>query len=135
MMEKIININIFFKIYLALLQEKTKKGVIKMTKKEIENVASDEIQRQITDGILIKNYDEGVIEFTEKQLEQTLEEFAENGWDSEEQKIIKECFESYEFEEEEPEFFEFKTEGGGVDWYESGYTINTHFEMKKVGGK
>lgn len=50
-----------------------------MTKKEIENVVSDEIQRQITDGILVKNYDEKVIEFTDKQLEQTLEEFAENG--------------------------------------------------------
>ena len=79
MIEKLININIFFKIYLALLQEKIKKGVIKMTKKEIENVVSDEIQRQITDGILVKNYDEKVIEFTDKQLEQTLEEFAENG--------------------------------------------------------
>ena len=103
--------------------------------KEIKDIVSDEIQRQIADGILVKNYDEGVVEFTDKQLEQTLEEFAENGWDSEEQKVIKDCFESYEFEEEEPEFFEFKTEGGGVDWYESGYTINTHFEMKKVGGK
>ena len=102
--------------------------------KEIKNIVSDEIQRQISNGTLIKNYDEGTIEFTDEQLEKTLEEFAENGWDSE-QKLIKECFESYEFEEEEPEFFEFETEGGGVDWYESGYTINAHFKMKKVGGK
>ena len=103
--------------------------------KEIKDVVSDEIQRQISNGTLIKNYDEDTIEFTDEQLEKTLEEFAENGWDSEEQKVIKDCFESYEFEEEEPEFFEFKTEGGGVDWYESGYTINTRFEMKKVEGK
>ena len=102
---------------------------------EIKDIVSDEIQRQIADGTFVKNYDEGTIEFTDEQLEETLQEFAENGWDSEEQKVIKECFESYEFEEEEPEFFEFKTEGGGVDWYESGYIINTHFEMKKVGGK
>ena len=102
---------------------------------EIKDIVSDEIQRQISNGALIKNYDEGTIEFTDEQLEETLQEFAENGWDSEEQKVIKECFESYEFEEKEPEFFEFKTEGGGVDWYESGYTINTHFEMKKVGSK
>ena len=104
-------------------------------RKEIENVVSDEIQRKISNGTFVKNYDEGTIEFTDEQLEQTLEEFAENGWDSEEQKVIKECFESYEFEEEEPEFFEFKTEGGGVDWYESGDTINTHFKMKKGGSK
>ena len=102
---------------------------------KIKDIVSDEIQRQIANNTLIKNYDEGVIEFTDEQLEQTLQEFAENGWDSEEQKVIKECFEGYEFEEEEPEFFEFKTEGGGVDWYESRYTINTRFEMKKVGGK
>ena len=106
-----------------------------MTEEEIKDVVSDEIQRQISNGTFVKNYNEGVIEFTDEQLEETLQELSENGWDSEEQKVIKDCFESYEFEEEEPEFFEFKTEGGGVDWYESGYTINTHFEMKKVGGK
>ena len=106
-----------------------------MTKKEIENVVSDEIQRQISNGTLIKNCDEGTIEFSDEQLEQTLQEFAENGWDSEEQKVIKDCFESYEFEEEEPVFVNYRTEGGGIDWYETGETETLYFEMKKVGGK
>ena len=104
-------------------------------RKEIKDVVSDEIQRQISNGTLIKNYDEGTIEFTDEQLEQTLQEFAENGWDSEEIEIVKKCFKSYEFEEEEPEFFEFKTEDGGVDWYETGETKINYFEMKRVGGK
>ena len=103
--------------------------------KEIKDIVSDEIQRQILNGTFVKNYDEGTIEFTDEQLEQTLEEFAENGWDSEEQKVIKDCFKSYEFEEEEPEFFEFETEGGGIDWYDTGETRINYFEMKKVGGK
>lgn len=106
-----------------------------MTKKEIKDVVSDEIQRQIADGILVKNYEEGVIEFTEKQLEQTLEEFAENGWDLEEQKVIKDCFENYSFEEEEPVFVNYRTEGGGIDWYDTGETRINYFKMKKVGGK
>ena len=72
--------------------------MIKMIElKEIKDVVSDEIQRQIADGTLIKNYEEGTIEFTDEQLEQTLEEFAENGWDSEEQKVIKDAFENYNF--------------------------------------
>ena len=45
--------------------------------KEIKDIVSDEIQRQITDGILVKNYDEGVIEFTDEQLEETLQELSE----------------------------------------------------------
>lgn len=52
--------------------------------KEIKDIVSDEIQRQISNGTFVKNYDEGVIEFTDEQLEETLQEFAENGWDSEE---------------------------------------------------
>ena len=104
-------------------------------RKEIENVVSDEIQRQITDGILVKNYDKGVIEFTDEQLEQTLEEFAENGWDSEEQKVIKECFKNYSFEEEEEVSVPYKDCNGGIDWYETGETETLYFEMKKVGGK
>ena len=104
-------------------------------RKEIENVVSDEIQRQIANGTLAKNYDEGVIEFTEKQLEQTLEEFAKNGWDPEEQKVIKECFESYEFEEEEEVSAPYKDCNGGIDWYDTGETRINYFEMKKVGGK
>ena len=104
-------------------------------RKEIENVVSDEIQRQIANGTLAKNYDEGVIEFTEKQLEQTLEEFAENGWDSEEQKVIKECFENYNFEEEEEVSVPYKDCNDGIDWYETGETETLYFGMKKVGGK
>lgn len=103
--------------------------------KEIKDVVSDEIQRQITDGILVKNYDKGVIEFTDEQLEQTLEEFAENGWDSEEQKVIKECFKNYSFEEEEEVSVPYKDCNGGIDWYDTGETRINYFEMKKVGGK
>ena len=106
-----------------------------MTEEEIKDVVSDEIQRQITDGILVKNYDKGVIEFTDEQLEETLQEFAENGWDSEEQKVIKECFKNYSFEEEEEVSVPYKDCNGGIDWYDTGETIINYFEMKKVGGK
>ena len=106
-----------------------------MTKKEIKDVVSDEIQRQISNGTLIKNYDEGVIEFTEKQLEQTLEEFAENGWDSEEIEVVKDAFENYNFEEEEEVSAPYKDCNDGIDWYETGETETLYFEMKKVGGK
>ena len=101
--------------------------------KEIKDIVSDEIQRQITDGILVKNYDEGVTEFTEKQLEQTLEEFAENGWDSEEIEVVKDAFENYNFEEEDS--VPYKDCNGGIDWYDTGETRINYFEMKKVGGK
>ena len=103
--------------------------------KEIKNVVSDEIQRQITDGILVKNYDEGVIEFTDEQLEETLQEFAENGWDSEEIEVVKDAFENYNFEEEEEISVPYKDCNGGIDWYGTGETRINYFEMKKVGGK
>lgn len=106
-----------------------------MTKKEIKDVVSGEIQRQISNGTLIKNYDERVIEFTEKQLEQTLEEFAENGWDSEEIEVVKDAFENYNFQEEEEVSAPYKDCNGGIDWYETGETRINYFEMKKVGGK
>lgn len=104
-------------------------------RKEIENVVSDEIQRQISNGTLIKNYDERVIEFTEKQLEQTLEEFAENGWDSEEIEVVKDAFENYNFQEEEEVSATYKDCNGGIDWYETGETKINYFEMKRIGGK
>ena len=103
--------------------------------KEIKEIVSDEIQRQISNGALIKNYDEGTIEFTEKQLEQTLEEFAENGWDSEEIEAVKDSFENYNFEEEEEVSVPYKDCNGGIDWYDTGETRINYFEMKKVGGK
>ena len=103
--------------------------------KEIKDIVSDEIQRQITDGILVKNYDEGVIEFTDEQLEETLQELSENGWDSEEQKVIKECFKNYSFEEEEEVSVPYKDCNSGIDWYDTGETRINYFEMKKVGGK
>ena len=103
--------------------------------KEIENVVSDEIQRKISNGTFVKNYDEGVIEFTDKQLEQTLEEFAENGWDSEEIEVVKDAFENYNFEEEEEVSTSYKDCNGGIDWYDTGETRINYFEMKKVGGK
>ena len=106
-----------------------------MTEEEIKDVVSDEIQRQIADGTLVKNYDKGVIEFTEKQLEQTLEEFAENGWDSEEIEVVKDAFENYNFEEEEEVSVTYKDCNGGIDWYDTGETRINYFEMKKVGSK
>ena len=106
-----------------------------MTKKEIKDIVSDEIQRQITDGILVKNYDEGVIEFTDEQLEETLQEFSENGWDSKEIEVVKDAFENYNFEEEEEVSVTYKDCNGGIDWYDTGETRINYFEMKKVGGK
>ena len=103
--------------------------------KEIKDIVSDEIQRKISNGTFVKNYDEGVIEFTEKQLEQTLEEFAENGWDSEEIEVVKGTFENYNFEEEEEVSVPYKDCNGGIDWYDTGETRINYFEIKKVGGK
>lgn len=103
--------------------------------KEIKDIVSDEIQRKISNGTFVKNYDEGVIEFTKKQLEQTLEEFAENGWDSEEIEVVKDAFENYNFEEEEEVSVPYKDCNGGIDWYDTGETRINYFEMKKVGGK
>lgn len=48
-----------------------------MTEEEIKDVVSDEIQRQISNGTFVKNYNEGVIEFTDEQLEETLQELSE----------------------------------------------------------
>ena len=45
--------------------------------KEIKDIVSDEIQRQISNGTFVKNYNEGVIEFTDEQLEETLQELSE----------------------------------------------------------
>jgi len=50
---------------------------MKMTEEEIKDVVSDEIQRQISNGTFVKNYNEGVIEFTDEQLEETLQELSE----------------------------------------------------------
>ena len=105
-----------------------------MTEEEIKDIVSDEIQRKISNGTFVKNYDEGVIEFTEKQLEQTLEEFAENGWDSEEIEVVKDAFENYNFEEEEEVSVTYKDCNGGIDWYDTGETRINYFKMK-VGGK
>lgn len=102
---------------------------------EIKDVVSDEIQRQISNGTLIKNYDEGTIEFTDEQLEETLQEFAENGWDSEEIEVVKNSFENYSFEEEEEVSVLYKDCNGGIDWYETGETRINYFEMKRIGGK
>ena len=103
--------------------------------KEIKDIVSDEIQRQIADGILVKNYDEGVIEFTDEQLEETLQEFAENGWDSEEVKFVKDAFENYNFEEEEEVSVPYKDCNGGIDWYDTGETRINYFEMKRIEGR
>ncbi|AMD94557.1 hypothetical protein [Leptotrichia sp. oral taxon 847] len=103
--------------------------------KEIKDIVSDEIQRQISNGTLVKNYDEGIIEFTDEQLEQTLEEFAENGWDSEEIEVVKEAFENYNFEEEEEISISYKDCNGGIDWYDTGETRINYFEMKRIEGR
>ena len=103
--------------------------------KEIKDIVSDEIQRQITDGILAKNYDEGTIEFTDEQLEETLQEFAENGWDSEEIEVVKDAFENYNFEEEEKISVPYKDCNGGIDWYDTGETRINYFEMKRIEGR
>ena len=103
--------------------------------KEIKDIVSDEIQRQIVDGTFVKNYDEGTIEFTDEQLEETLQEFSENGWDSEEIEVVKDAFENYNFEEEEEVSVTYKDCNGGIDWYDTGETRINYFEMKKVGGK
>ena len=95
-------------------------------RKEIENVVSDEIQRQISNG---------TIEFTDEQLEQTLEEFAENGWDSEEIEVVKDAFENYNFEEEEEVSVPYKDCNGGIDWYDTGKTRINYFEMKRIEGR
>ena len=71
-----------------------------------------------------KNYE---VEYTEKQLDKELELIKEDGYSEEEIEYFKKCVENFS-EEREEEIYDsipYEEEGGGIDWYEEKYRVET----------
>ena len=71
-----------------------------------------------------KNYE---VEYTEKQLDKELELIKEDGYSEEEIEYFKKCVENFS-EEREEEIYDsipYEEEGGGIDWYEENYRVET----------
>ena len=91
-------------------------------KKEIKYIAHDwltENDFQVND-----NYE---IEYSEEQLNNFLVELKEDGYSEEEIEYFKKCVETFS-EEREEEIYDsipYEEEGGGIDWYEENYKVET----------
>ena len=71
-----------------------------------------------------ENYE---VEYTEKQLDKELELIKEDGYSEEEIEYFKKCVENFS-EEREEEIYDsipYEEEGGGIDWYEENYRVET----------
>lgn len=91
-------------------------------KKEMEYIAHDwlnESEFQVND-----NYE---IEYKESELNNFLKELEEDGYSGEEIEYFKKCVETFS-EEREEEIYDsipYEEEGGGIDWYEENYKVET----------
>ena len=77
-----------------------------------------------------KNYE---VEYTEKQLDKELELIKEDGYSEEEIEYFKKCVENFS-EEREEEIYDsipYEEEGGGIDWYEENYRVETETLISK----
>lgn len=71
-----------------------------------------------------ENYE---VEYTQEQLDKELELIKEDGYSEEEIEYFKKCVENFS-EEREEEIYDsipYEEEGGGIDWYEENYRVET----------
>lgn len=71
-----------------------------------------------------ENYE---VEYTQEQLDKELELIKEDGYSEEEIEYFKKCVENFS-EEREEEIYDSipcEEEGGGIDWYEENYRVET----------
>lgn len=130
---KPINIYIFFKNYLALLQEKNIAGDDKMEdlEKEVRGIIFDIIASK---ELRINNDDE--IEYTQEWLNNWLMGWILDGYTTKEVMKVLEYFENFYYEDERETWDTVYYEdcNGGIDWYEENERIETFIvETKKVG--
>ena len=91
-------------------------------KKEIKDIAYDWLNE--SEFPVNDNYE---IEYTEEELNNFLVELKEDGYFEEEVAHFKDCVENFS-EEREEEMYDsipYEEEGGGIDWYEENYRVET----------
>lgn len=91
-------------------------------KKEMEYIAYDWLNE--SEFPVNDNYE---IEYSEEQLNDFLVELKEDGYSEKEIKYFEKCVENFS-EEREEEIYDsipYEEEGGGIDWYEENYKVET----------
>ena len=71
-----------------------------------------------------ENYE---VAYTQEQLDKELQQLKEEGYNNEEIEYFKTCVENFS-EEREEEIYDsipYEEEGGGIDWYEENYRVET----------
>nr|DAX27865.1 MAG TPA: hypothetical protein [Caudoviricetes sp.] len=91
-------------------------------KKETKYIAHDWLTENEFE--INENYE---IEYSEKELNNFLVELKEDGYSEEEVAHFKDCIENFseEREEEMCDSIPYEEEGGGIDWYEENYRVET----------
>lgn len=90
--------------------------------KEMEYIAHDWLKEN--EFPINDNYE---IEYKESELNNFLKELKEDGYSEEEIEYFKSCVENFS-EEREEEMYDsipYEEEGGGIDWYEENYRVET----------